>query len=359
MPGEASFAVVGATGLVGREALAILAERGVPAGRVRALASERSLGQSVPYAGGALGLGRADRSAFAGVDIALFCATSALAAELSAHAISAGAAVIDNSSAYRMDPAVPLVVPEINGGLLESRPRLVANPNCSTIILLSSLTPLRRRFGVVSIGVATYQAVSGAGQAGLDELHAQTIACGTGRPVAASFFTEPCAFNVFSHDSAVELDTGVNGEERKIIEESRRIWDDPFLRLTPTCVRVPVPRAHSQAITVELETPATESDIREAIASGDGLRLVDDRASNSFPTPAKATGRDEILIGRIRPDPGTPGGPKRRTRRWCLFVSADQLRKGAALNAVQIAERLLGCAANPAPGPEVFSATSR
>lgn len=341
MPGEFTWAVVGATGLVGTEALAILAERGVPARNVRALASERSAGGTIDYAGQPLRIHALEAGAFVGVDAALFCATAQVARDFAPAALESGALVVDNSSAFRMDPAVPLVVPEINAHLLAAGPRLAANPNCSTIILLAALQTLRARFGVVSINVATYQAVSGAGQAGLDELRAQTRASAQGEPITPGYFHEPCAGNIFSHDSDVETETGVNGEERKIIEESRKIWDDPFLRVTPTCVRVPVERAHTQAITVELAEPVTESQVRQALAEGSGLRTVDDRSRNAFPTPAKSSGQDEILIGRIRPDPGTPGGPRERTRRWCLLVCADQLRKGAALNAIQIAERAL------------------
>ncbi len=342
MPAEPIFAVVGATGLVGQEALAILAARGVPASNVRALASERSIGQSVPFGDGSLTLGHANPVAFTGVSLAIFCASAEIALTLSAPAIRAGAVVIDNSSAYRMHPDVPLVIPEINASLLEAHTRLIANPNCSTIILLTALHPLRQRFGVRSVNVATYQAISGAGQAGLDELALQTQAHAQGLPVAPAFFKEPCALNVFSHDSPVEPETGVNAEERKMIEESRKVWNDPAIRVSPTCIRVGVPRAHTQAISVELRAPATEREIRDALASGKGLHIVDDRAGNRFPTPAKATGRDEILVGRIRPDPCEPLDDGQRTRRWCLMVSADQLRKGAALNAIQIADCISG-----------------
>lgn len=341
------IAVVGATGVVGREVLAILEARGVPADRLSALASARSVGAAIPYAGGALTVREATADSFAGVDVAIFAASSAVARTLAPHAVEAGATVVDNSSAFRMKPEVPLIVPEINAHLLRSggRPaKLIANPNCSTIILLVALQPLHARFGVREIVVSTYQAVSGAGQAGLDALEAE-IAAGPGavaRP--ASPFPEPCFLNVFSHNSAVDAATGLNGEEQKIIDESRKIWADPALAVSPTCVRVPVFRAHSEAITVRLAAPATEAQVRaafaEAAAGGGGVAVVDDRASNRFPTPQKASGGDDVLVGRLRPDPARPLDAHGRTDGWCLFACGDQLRKGAALNAVQIADRL-------------------
>lgn len=347
-------AVVGATGVVGREVLAILEARGVPAANITALASARSVGTTIPYAGGVLTVGEATAGSFQGVDVAIFAASSAVARTLAPHAIEAGATVVDNSSAFRMKPEVPLVVPEINAHLLREggggsggggRPaRLVANPNCSTIILLVALQPLHARFGVRSIVVSTYQAVSGAGQAGLDALEAEIAAAGRDGARPASPFPEPCFLNVFSHNSAVDAGTGLNGEEQKIIDESRKIWNDPTLAVTPTCVRVPVFRAHSEAITVRLATPATEAQVREAFAQaaagGGGVAVVDDRAGNRFPTPQKASGGDDVHVGRLRPDPARPLDAQGRTDGWCLFACGDQLRKGAALNAVQIAERL-------------------
>lgn len=335
------IAVVGATGAVGREVLAVLAERGVEPVSIRALASERSAGCEVRCGRGTLVVEAVGPGSFGGVGVAIFAADAAAARALVPHALAAGATVVDNSSAYRHHAGVPLVIPEINGELLDTGPRLVASPNCSTVLLLAALDPLRRAFGVSAIDVATYQAVSGAGQAGMDELAAQAAAALRGRHTAARVFPEPCAFNVFSHDSGVDEATGVNGEERKIIDESRRIWGDPSLRITPTCVRVPVARAHTQAITVTLAEPAPESAVRRAFEGAAHLRLIDDRAANRFPTPLKAAGRDDVLVGRIRPDPGDPGAGGRHAR-WCLMACTDQLRKGAALNAVQIAERLTG-----------------
>lgn len=348
---EGLIAVVGATGAVGREALAILAERGVPASRVRALASERSHGLRVRYGQTEVGVATLGERSFEDAGTAVFAADAETARRFVPIALRAGAFVVDNSSAFRADPGVPLVVPEINGDLVTPGTRLVANPNCSTTILLLALEPLRRAFGVEAIDVATYQAVSGAGLAGIDALVRETReSLGTlereGPEIgwtlpdaggSGGVFAEPCAFNVFSHDSPVDPSTGVNAEERKMIDETRRIWADPTVRVTPTCVRVPALRAHTQAITATLRTPAREGDVLDALAGGRGLRIVDDRGANAFPTPRKAAGRDGVLVGRVRPDPGEPAGPGATHRRWCLLVSGDQLRKGAALNALQIA----------------------
>lgn len=346
------IAVVGATGVVGREVLSILEERGVPAAKIMPLASARSAGRTVPYAGGALTVHEAAADSFHGVGVAIFAASSGVARALSPHAIFAGATVIDNSSAFRMNEGVPLVVPEINGALVTpTKGRgpvpLVANPNCSTIILLLAVEPLRRRFGLSSIVVSTYQAVSGAGQAGLDALTDEINARRSesdagGEPkhsiVDTSPFTEPCFLNVFSHNSPVDPATGLNGEERKMIDESRKILNLPTLAVSPTCVRVPVMRAHSESITLGLTSPATYAEVLAAYEGFPGVRVVDDRAGNRFPTPLKAAGTDDVLVGRIRPDPALPLDAQGRSVAWCLFACGDQLRKGAALNAVQIAE---------------------
>lgn len=325
--------VVGATGAVGREALSILDSRGVPASHVRAVASGRSEGKEIPYGDALIRVTAIAPAVFVDADIAIFCATSGVAKEWIPIANRAGCRVVDNSSAFRTEARVPLVVPEINGNLVTDHAMLASNPNCSTIIMLLALNQLQKRFGVARINVATYQAVSGAGAAGIDELDSQTRATLNDQALTTRVFSEPCAFNVFSHNSAVDLTTGLNGEEAKMITESRKIWNDPTLAVTPTCVRVPVFRAHSQAITVQLRTAAGESEVRDSLTSGQGVRVIDNRSQNSFPTPLKASGGDEVLVGRVRQDPADESG-----RSWCLFVSGDQLRKGAALNAVQVAE---------------------
>lgn len=331
--------VVGATGAVGREALAILGERG-HGGRVAAFGSGRAAGREVACGNRSLRVEAASEESLGACGAVLLCTPAEVSRRLAPAAAAAGALVIDNSSAFRMTPHVPLIVPEINGAGLSGAERLIANPNCSTIILLAALEPLRRRFGVGRIVVSTYQAVSGAGQAAMEELREQAEQSLSGRGGEARVFREPCAFNVFSHDSAVEPESGVNGEERKIIEESRRIWGDAGLCISPTCVRVPVMRAHAEAILVELGEWAGEDEVREELRRAPWLEVIDERENNRFPTPLRATGRDEVLVGRVRRDPGalTRGG---RSKSFLLFACSDQLRKGAALNAVQIMELML------------------
>jgi len=327
------IAVVGATGAVGREALAILAERGVSAERIVALASARSAGSALAYGEGEVVVGESSLGAVCGCDAALLCADAQTARALGPAAAALGATVVDNSSAFRMAPGVPLVVPEVNGDLLDAEPtpRLIANPNCSTVILLCALEPLKRAFGVERVIVSTYQAVSGAGLAGIEELRRQTRAALEGEALAPEVFPETCGFNLFPHESAVDGATGLNGEEAKIVAESRRIWGEAGLRIEPTCVRVPVERAHSQSVTVDLGAAATEDEVRAALRAAPWLEVIDDRAGGVFPTPRKATGRDEVLVGRVRVGQGG--------RTVSLWVCGDQLRKGAALNAVQVLER--------------------
>ncbi len=347
MPGQPTLAVVGATGAVGREFLAILEQRRFPHGEIKLLASARSAGATLTYRGESRPVEELKKTSFAGVNVALFSAGGGVSKEFAPIAVAAGATVIDNSSAFRMTPGVPLVVPEVNPGHLDAvrgKPSIIANPNCSTIIMLMAVTPLRRAFGVDRVVVSTYQAVSGAGAAGMQELAEQTEAFVAGRPATPRLFPEPCAFNVFSHNSAMNQSTGVNLEEEKMVVETRKMWGDPNARVCATCVRVPTMRAHAESINVTLSRPATEAAVRAALAAAPGIRIVDDRAANRFPTPLKASGIDETLVGRIRPDDTqdserSPGG-ETAYRGFSLFVVGDQLRKGAALNAIQIAEML-------------------
>lgn len=345
------IAVVGATGAVGQEILAILADRGVRASSVRALASARSAGKELAYAGDALVVEALGEGSFAGVDVALFSAGAATARRFAPAAVASGATVIDNSSAFRRDDEVPLVVPEVNAELIApsgsdsagsggtATGRIIANPNCSTIILVTALDPLRRAFGIERIVVSTYQAASGAGAAAMRELSVQSGAVLAGEEPVPAVFAEPCAFNVFSHDTPVDTDTGRNVEEQKVIEETRKIFDQPGLRMSVTCIRVPVLRAHAESVNVTLSSPATETQVREALAAAPGIAVVDNRGANDFPTSLKASGRDEVLVGRIRGDESQD----RDGDAWCgfeLFIAGDQLRKGAALNALQIADLL-------------------
>jgi aspartate-semialdehyde dehydrogenase len=355
------LAIVGVTGAVGQELLSLLEEREFPVSELRVLASSRSAGKSVEFRGREIMVRETGEHVFAGVDIAVFSAGSGTSRQFGPGAAAKGVTVIDNSSAFRMDEGVPLVVPEVNAGALP-RPSgargggagIIANPNCSTIILLVAVTPLRAAFGVERLVVSTYQAASGAGARGMDELVEQTRDAlesdgfeELGEEASgprASVFHEPYAFNLFSHNSELDVQTGLNAEEQKMISESRKIWGDPGVRISATCVRVPTLRAHAESVNVTLSRPATLDEVRRALAGAPGVEVVDDRAENLFPTPLKAQGRDPVLVGRVREDPSQlpegwkPGDP---TRGFDLFICGDQLRKGAALNAVQIAELLL------------------
>ena len=336
IPANPAIAVVGATGAVGEELLSLLESRGFAARSVRLFASERSRGRSLRVLGRDVPLEVLSPGCFDGVDLAFFCATGATSREWAPRAVAAGAWVVDKSSAFRMDPACALVIPEVNGDELDAlrAPSIVAVPNCSTIIALMAVSPLHREAGVARMVVSTYQAASGAGAAAMDELARQARDWAAGSPLDTAIFGRQYLFNLFSHNSAVGAD-GQNDEERKLVDETRRIWRDPSVQVSATCVRVPVLRAHSESINLTFRTPITEARAREVLAAAPGLRVVDDRAANRFPEPLEATGRDEVLVGRIRADLSQPEGMG-----LSLFVSGDQIRKGAALNGVQIAERL-------------------
>ncbi len=345
------IAIAGATGAVGREMLAILEQRRFPHASIKLLASEKSAGQKIQYRAEKHTVEALTAESLKGVDIALFSAGSGISKQFAPDAAMHGCTTVDNSSAFRMDPGIPLVIPEVNPEALgpgspairlpDGRGRIIANPNCTTIILLMALTPLRRAFGVERVIVSTYQAASGAGAKGIDELERLTRADLAGEPLAAAFFHEPYAFNLFSHNTAVDPETGLNQEEQKVINETRKIWNDPSVAVSPTCIRVPVRRAHAESINVTLKKPATAEQVRDCLARFPGVGIEDDRAANRFPTPLKASGRDDVLVGRVRPDPSRCADPGAPCVGFDLFVCGDQLRKGAALNAIQIAELLL------------------
>jgi aspartate-semialdehyde dehydrogenase len=328
------LAVVGATGAVGLEFCTILRQRRFPVQSLRLLASPRSAGKTIAGMDGPATVERLTPESFDGIDLAFFSAGAAVSREFVPHARRAGTLVIDNSSAFRMDPDVPLVIPEINPEALRHHHGLIANPNCTAIIMAVVLWPLHRINRVRRVVVSTYQAASGAGARALAELELQTLDVLSGRPARPEVFPVPCAFNVFSHDSPVGPD-GYNAEETKVIQEMRKIFGDESIRISPTCVRVPVMRAHTESLSVELAQPMSAEDARRVLSDAPGLKVVDDPQHHRFPTPLEATGRDEVLVGRIRQDPSTPEG-----RGLQLICSGDQLRKGAALNAVQIAELL-------------------
>lgn len=325
-----TIAVVGAYGLVGREALAILAQHGVPHERVRVFGSSRSAGTVVPYDSSELTIAELREGSLECCDIALFCTDADTARQHAHRAIEQGVRVIDNSSEFRLDRDTPLVVPEVNGHLLDEGPMLVANPNCSTILLLLAVEPIRRAFGVQAVLASTYQAVSGAGRAAMQELVDQTRAFVTDQPAVPGVFPVACAFNVFPHESPVDLATGLNVEEAKIIAESRKILGAPNLDVVPTCVRVPVERCHSQSLTLELEQTTTLGSVAEVFGSFPGVAFNADPAA--LITPREIAGTDQVSISRPR--------LSRNGRRLSLWTCGDQLRKGAALNAIQIAERM-------------------
>ena len=334
-PSRPVVAIVGATGAVGVELIRCLEQRRFPLAELRLFASARSAGKTLPFCGEALPVRELTEASFAGVDIALFSAGGSTSKRFAPLAVRAGATVIDNSSAFRMDASVPLVVPEINPQALRSHSGIIANPNCCAIISITPLWPIHKVDRIQRLQMATYQAASGAGAAAMEELRESTRAYLDGRSYAPKVLPHPYAFNLFSHNTRVDPTTGYNEEELKVIQETRKIFDDAQIRLSVTCIRVPVLRAHAMAITFECERPITPAQVRELLVSAPGVKLVDDPGRNYFPMPQDASGHDPILVGRIRQDLGDPRGHS-----ICLFVAGDQLLKGAALNAVQIAELL-------------------
>ena len=328
------ISIVGVTGAVGQELLRILEERKFPVASLRPLASARSAGKTIQFRGQSIPVQELTRESFQGIDIAFFSAGGSVSREYAAAAVEAGAIVIDNTSAFRMKPGIPLVVPEVNPQALRKHPGLIANPNCSTILMNVVVWPLHQKFQVKRIVVNTYQAVSGAGAAGLAELEEQQRARVAGEPAKAKLFPHPIVDNLFCHNSAID-DSGCNEEERKMVAETRKIFEAPDLAISATCVRVPVPRAHCESVNLEFARPVTPQQVREVLAGAPGVQLVDHVEKNTFPMPILASGQDDVLVGRIRQDASLPGG-----RGIDLFLAGDQIRKGAATNAVQIAERL-------------------
>lgn len=327
------LAIVGATGAVGIEMLLCLEQRQFPLRKLKLLASARSAGKKMIFRGEEIVVEELTHDSFVGVDIALFSAGGGISLEYAPSAAAAGAVVIDNSSAFRMESGVPLVVPEINPAAANNRPRgIIANPNCTTIISLMALAPLHQAFGLRSIIASTYQAVSGSGTQGILELEAQIQAITKGQAFTPKVYPRQIAFNVIPQVDAFTAN-GYTKEELKMLHESRKIMNLPELRVSCTCVRVPVYRSHSVAITAQFERPADPALARAAYLGKPGIQVVDDPARHIFPVPLDTTGKDDCLVGRIR------------TNLVCdqaldLWVVGDQVRKGAALNAVQIAEIL-------------------
>ena len=323
-------AIVGATGAVGVEMLDVLARRDFPVKKLTLLASARSVGKTLTFRGSPYEVEELTPASFAGVDIALFSAGSGISKDYAKHAVDAGAVVVDNSSAFRMDDDVPLVIPEINGADVKNHQGIIANPNCTTIVTLMGLFPLHQRFRVKRLLASSYQAVSGAGAQGIEELKAQVAAGDGAAKPEPSVFAHPIAFNVIPQvDSFVE--NGYTKEEMKMQNEGRRIMHLSMFRASVTCVRVPVYRAHSVAVTAEFEKPVNVLEAREVIDRFDGVRVVDDPAKSRYPMPLNVAGKDECEVGRLRLDCAWDNA----LSFWCC---GDQVLKGAALNAVQIAE---------------------
>jgi len=328
-------AIAGVTGAVGAEFIATMDRRGFRVGKLKALASARSAGKTVDFRGEKIVIEELTERSFDGVDIALFSAGGGISRKFAPIAVKAGAVVVDNSSAFRMDPNVPLVIPEVNGNRIRDHKGIIANPNCAAITALVPLWPIHQKNRIKRLIISTYQAASGAGAAAMEELVESTRASLNGQVYTPKVMPHPYAFNLFSHNTAIDPETGYNDEETKVIQETRKIFEDDRIAVGVTCVRVPVLRAHCEAITIECENPITEDEARAVMARAPGVRIVDDRAKNYFPMPVDASGQDDVLVGRIRKDLSDPTGHS-----ISMFVSADQLLKGAALNAIQIAELL-------------------
>ncbi|MFP4353816.1 MAG: aspartate-semialdehyde dehydrogenase [Phycisphaerae bacterium] len=329
-----NVAIMGATGAVGAEFLRLLEERNFPLKNLKLLASSRSAGKQLEFKGEKLTVEELTDSSFQGVELVLSSAGGSISKKFAPAAVKAGAVVVDNTSAFRMDPEVPLVIPEVNPEDIHKHNGIIANPNCSTIIMNVPVWPLHKVNPLRRVVVSTYQAASGAGAAAMAELEAGARAFLDKQPFTPKALPHPAAFNVFCHDSDVGPD-GYNVEETKMVLETRKIFHAPQIRVTATCVRVPVLRAHSESINLEFTEPMPEAKVREILAAAPGIKIVDDREKSYFPMPLDASDTDPILVGRIRQDLSQDD-----QKGIDMWVSGDQIRKGAALNAVQIAEML-------------------
>lgn len=325
-------AIAGATGAVGQELMAVLQKRRFPVRELTLLASARSVGKQMRFGESMLTVKELTSASFAGVEIALFSAGGSRSKEFAGHAVKAGAVVVDNSSAFRMDPEVPLVVPEINPEAALHHKGIIANPNCSTIAMVVPLAPLHRAFGVKRVNATTYQAASGAGAAAMEELLEATRAKLEGRAFSPQVFPYDYAFNLFPHNSSLDAD-GYCEEEVKMVKETRKIMGDDTIRVNATCVRVPVLRAHSEALNIEFSRDVSPEDAYRVLREAPGVQIFEERENNRWATPLDASGADPVLVGRIRRDQSQPNTLD-------LWLVSDQLLKGAALNAVQIAELL-------------------
>jgi len=328
-----TVAVAGATGLVGREMIEILEERNFPVGELVMLASDRSEGERVAFKGKNVVVRRLDRDSFKDVDIALFSAGAERSLEFAPAAVKSGAIVIDNSSAFRMDPKVPLIVPEINAHAVEGHSGIIANPNCSTIAMVLVLKPIHDKAKIKRVVVTTFQSVSGTGKKGMDELAQQTVALLNFKDVETKVYPHQIAFNCLPHIDAF-LDNGYTKEEMKMVNETRKIMEDDSIGVTATTVRVPVFRCHAESVNIETDTKISANEVRAVLAAAPGIIVFDDPKKNIYPLAMDVVAKDEVYVGRIREDESLPNGIN-------LWLVSDNLRKGAALNAVQIAELLI------------------
>jgi aspartate-semialdehyde dehydrogenase len=326
-------AILGATGAVGTELLELLEERDFPLTELKLLASERSAGKKLPFKGKDLLVEAVSDAALENVDLVLASAGGSISKVWAPKAVDKGAVVVDNSSAFRMNPEVPLVVPEVNPEAVINHKGIIANPNCTTILMSVGIFPLHKVKPIKRIVVATYQSASGAGAKAMEEVKNQSIDILEGKKPVAKVFPYPLAFNLFPHNSPLNS-SGYCEEEMKMVNETRKIFNNQDIRITATCVRVPVLRAHSEAINLEFETPFNVKEAREILSKSKGVKLIEDWQANYFPMPLEATGKDEVLVGRIRQDISHQSGLE-------IWLCGDQIRKGAALNAVQIAELLV------------------
>ncbi len=330
-----NLAIAGVTGAVGQEFLSILEQRDFPFDSLKVLASSRSAGKKIEFKGKEYIIDELTADSFENIDLALFSAGGARSKEFAPAAVQAGAVVVDNSSAFRMEPDVPLVIPEINPQKIAENKGIIANPNCSTIIGTVPVWPLHKANPVKRMVVSTYQAASGAGMKAMVELQNQSHEILDGKEPTCEAFPYQIAFNCFSHNSKLDAN-GYNLEEVKMVLETRKIFDCPDIAITCTCIRIAVLRAHCESVNLEFTDPITPEQVRDLLSTAPGVSVLDDRQNNRFPMPVDASGKDDIFVGRIRQDQSIPDN-----RGINIWVAGDQLRKGAALNAVQIAERLL------------------
>jgi aspartate-semialdehyde dehydrogenase len=324
---------MGATGAVGAELLSILAERNFPISELRLLASKRSVGTSLEFSGAKIQVQELKHDSFEGIDLVLASAGGSVSAEFAPSAVKAGAVVVDNTSKFRMTEGVPLVVPEINAHRIKDHKGIIANPNCSTIIMALPVYPLHKAFGVKRVHAATYQAASGAGARAMEELKLETAAVLEGRPFRNTVIPHPYAFNVFPHNAPWVPELGYNEEELKMVNETGKIFETDSVKVHATCVRVPVLRAHSEALNVEFNREVSVEEALEVLRGAPGVQILEDPGENRWPMPLDVSGKDPVLVGRLRKDRSQPNTLD-------FWVVGDQIRKGAALNAVQIAEKL-------------------